>query len=256
MTELEAAHEALLTKKYGKALELYQAATRDDPRNAVAFEGMGRTLFELHRHNEATAICLKALDLDATLPLPHVTLAYIYGRQGDLATFKREALEAQRLGPGLPETLLCYGTVLLAENDVDGAIEVLQKAVQAAPENRNAHYNLSLAWHRKGRMDRYLAEKQVVWQLQRSFLSFAELLLAYGIRYRIAAGAILAGSLVLAIIFNFAYLLLPPLLGATIMVFSGVLLVFWRQWRSGLLMLLYASGMYVLLYAVFAIFFK
>jgi tetratricopeptide (TPR) repeat protein len=256
MTVLEDAHAALLAKKYRRALELYQAAAREDPRNPVVFEGLGRTLFELHRYDEALAECLKALELDATLPLPHVTLSYIYCRQGDLAAFKREALEARRLGPELPETLLCYGTVLLAENDVDDAIEVLQKAIQAAPKNRNAHYNLSLAWYRKGRMDQYLAEKQVVWQLQRSFRSFAELLLAYGIKHRTAAGVILASSLILAIIFNFPYLLLLPLLEATAIVLSGVLLIFWRQWRSGVLMLLYAAGLYILLYVIFAMFFK
>lgn len=253
---LDDARAALLAKQYLEALELYRTAARAEPANPAVFEGMGRALFELHRYEQALAECQKALALDSNLPLPHITAAYIYGRQGNLDASRREALEARRLGPELPEVLLCYGTVLLAEGDLENAVAALERAVELSPQNRNAHYNLSLAWYRKGSIDRYLSEKQAIWRLDRSGRSLLELVLAYGIRHRIAVGSILAGSLILAVVLRKPYLLLLALLEAATVLFSGAILVYWHQWRSGVLMLLYGTGICALAYVIFVMFFR
>jgi len=251
MTLLRDADRALGANEYSKALEMYQLLLKDDPNNPKIYQGMAYSLYELKQFDDALKKCKRALELDLNLSLVHVVLAYIHLRRKELEISKQEALEAFKLDPDLFDVLRCYGTVLLVSKDVDKAVELLQKAVEMKPDDLISHSNLALAYLRKQQFALYFRERKIISKLQPSLTSFGELLLAYLIRYKTFISLLLVILFMISVWFQLKYLLIIPVAGVTLVLILSLFLLHQKQWKRGVVLILYSVGTYFLIYVVY-----
>src|SRR3989475_1527014 len=209
-----------------KSLEYFQQAIEKDPTFALAYSGLadtydllgaadaGGTVSPNEALPKAKAAALKAIELDASLAEPHVSLAhprYYYDR--DWAGAEREFKRAIELNPNYPQAHHWYAIYLLwsgrtneglAEirraqeldplslpinmtvgwllcdgNRADEGIDQLRKTLEMDPAFIVAHHRLGFCYERKGMYDRAIAESQKIFDLGAKSLGTAGLGQAY-----------------------------------------------------------------------------
>jgi len=195
-----------------KALENFQQAIEKDPNFALAYSGLADTYDLLGapdaggtlRPNDvlpkAKAAALKAIELDASLAEPHVSLAHVkYYYDRDWPGAEREFKRAIELNPNYPQAHHWYSIYLLwsgrsneglAEirraqeldplslpinmtlgwclcdaHQMDEGIDQLRKTIEMDPGFVVAHHRLALCYERKGMYDAAIAEFQKICDL-------------------------------------------------------------------------------------------
>src|SRR2546422_4780186 len=209
-----------------KSLEYYQQAIEKDPDFALAYSGVADTYDLLGapdaggmlRPNEtmpkAKIAALKAIEIDASLAEPHVSLAHVaYYYDRDWAVAEREFKRAIELNPnyaqahhwyaiylvwagrtneGLAEIRraqeldplslpinMTVGWLLCDAKRTDEGIDQLRKTLEMDPAFVVAHIRLGLCYERKGMYDAAIAESQKIFDLGAKSLGTAGLGQAY-----------------------------------------------------------------------------
>ena len=127
--KLKDAQEAQRREEFAEALKLYEEIIKVSPQLAEGYAGAAYYLYYLQKYNEALEMSNTALGLNPTLIIPHVIKAYVFDIYEDKEKSRREAKIAYDLDPNSFDALLCYGTMLVFDEQFDNAIEVLEKAV-------------------------------------------------------------------------------------------------------------------------------
>ena len=208
-------------KNVTDAIDLLNGILSRDPNFAPAQAALGRAYFLDYRVSRAQgeldrarAACDRAVELDATLVRPHVTLASIEAAAGHTDLAMQEANQALHLDPRSADAWGAQSTVLDAEGRTDDAIAAAQKAadldpgywgwpvmlgnyfynegklheardqyLQAAsnsPDNANVLVNLGLVASQLGQYAEAQRNLEKSVQTQPSFLAYATLAEVYG----------------------------------------------------------------------------
>lgn len=72
------ANNLLEQKKYREATQAFLDILQQDPSSGQAYQGMAQCYYRLKNYEAASSSSMKAIELDQTLVIPHVILAYIY----------------------------------------------------------------------------------------------------------------------------------------------------------------------------------
>ena len=196
-----------------KSVECYEQAIQQDPNFALAYSGLADTyallggpeaggdMPPIEALPKAKAAALKAIQLDASLAEPHVSLGHVsYFYDRNWAASEREYKRAIELNPNYavahhwyaiflstvpsrmsealaeirraleldPTSLIInswYGRILAVAGQLDQAIEQLKKTVELDPNFNLAHYRLGQAYAEKGMYTESIDEFNVVLNL-------------------------------------------------------------------------------------------
>lgn len=91
----------------------------------------------------------------------HVNLGHAYYSNGEYVAAARQFEEAHALEPDNPKVLLNQAAAKSALDQLDEAIDLLIEALNIDPEFRDCHYNLAIAYWRKGRRPEAMAELEM-----------------------------------------------------------------------------------------------
>lgn len=90
-----------------------------------------------------------------------VNLGAAYFTLGDYAAAAEQFERARRHGGDRPRVLLNLAAARSALGDLDGAIDLLLRILELDPQYRDCHYNLGIAYWRKGRIPEAMAELEM-----------------------------------------------------------------------------------------------
>jgi tetratricopeptide (TPR) repeat protein len=131
--------------------------------NFIAFDGLGRALYNQGRLDEAVYYCLKSLEIRPRyeIALDHLgdTLARL--EAADAATDNPRA-PTRRTGTDYANAHNTLGLGLAMNGKLDDAIPHFRKALLYDPDNMNAHNNLGHALALQGRLDEAIGQCEQV----------------------------------------------------------------------------------------------
>ncbi len=143
---MKSANFALQQYKYEQALAIFQQILMDNPKDALACQGISQALYGLKRYKEAIQVSLQSLELNTNLAVPHTVLAYSYYSLGEKDKGKNEAELALAIDPTSADALCCMGIFSLLDKKENDAQKYLEEAVKIKPEHYLAQYNLAVAY--------------------------------------------------------------------------------------------------------------
>jgi tetratricopeptide (TPR) repeat protein len=136
-----------------KAVEQYRAAIGYNARYYPAFLGLGRTLLDAQRLDEAEQALSSLIQLDVTTPRPpqnavdytadcqaHYFLGNVWLARADLTKTKSEYQQALRDIPNYGDALYGMGVVLLQEGNPDGALPRFDQVIRENPASYAGAY--------------------------------------------------------------------------------------------------------------------
>lgn len=153
-TSFSMAEELRGGKHYEESIKWYQNTIDADPAFALAYAGMGDSLYRLGRHEEAVSSMKKVFELMPDFPLAP-TLHYLIGEAlGELGRYE-EAEEyyenALRLGPDFSEALNSLAGLLFAQGRYEESLERYRRLERIEPENAAVHSQIGVALFKSGR---------------------------------------------------------------------------------------------------------
>lgn len=199
-----------MSEDYPKALAAYLELIDNDPQNAYWWQGAAECYYATQNYDRTSFACLKAVELDAKLAIPHVLLAFVYFKMNKTKESMAEAEIAYTLAPSSERVLDCYGTILLATDKVDEAIPFLSRALSINAKLISARNNLALAYRRKGNNKQYLKEMMLVYRQRPSLTNLLRLWSAFQQRYAWLLTGLTIACIIAAYIFRISLLLLLP----------------------------------------------
>ena len=156
-SELSKGIKYYFAEEYDKALPLFQAATKNDPTNAIAWYGLGSCLDQLGRYDDAIAAYKQAISIDPDDAYAHYGLGYAYGELGRnddaIAAYK----QAIRIDPDLAPAHYNLGVAYSKLGRNDDAIAAYKQAIRIDPDYALAHYGLGRIFGELGRNDDQIA---------------------------------------------------------------------------------------------------
>jgi len=128
-------------------LEIAQAETQSDPKNAYAWFNLGSNLTYFERYIEAT----EAYDQARALGLPQRMLRYQFGpfisyfHTGQIDELVTLTEYAMKVTPSAEEALLWHGWAMYRKGKISEAIENFEQALAKNPLYQDAEYALNFA---------------------------------------------------------------------------------------------------------------
>ncbi len=110
---------------------------------------------------EAIAVFSALVKDDPDYVSARVNLGNAYYSHGEYVAAVRQFEEAHAREPENPKILLNYAAAKSALDQLDDAIDLLTEALNVDPEFRAVHYNLAIAYWRKGREPEAMAELEM-----------------------------------------------------------------------------------------------
>ena len=143
-----------------KAVLILNDLIQEDPLNTDAYETIGKIYFEHARFEEAERYFLQLTDIDPLHPRVHQLLGLLYSEQGKWDEAIMELEEAVEIEPS-DETMRELGWTLNMVGDKDGAITVLEEALDMNPLNIQARIDLGTIYMDQKDYERAIA----VWKI-------------------------------------------------------------------------------------------
>ncbi len=131
----------------------------------------GNVLYDQGKYEEAAKAYLQAIEVDPNWYSPHYELGQTYGQLKRSADAVRELELALKLNP---DCSLCYqalGNIADDNGNSDQAIGFYKKAIGAAPEDGQPHFNLAIAYLRLNRVDDSISELREAERLSPKYAS-------------------------------------------------------------------------------------
>ena len=146
-------------KLYEESLKWYRDAVNADPAFALAYAGMGDSLYQLDRYAEAVLSLERALELGPRLPIVP-TLHYMTGEALSELGRHQEAEQhyesALRAWPNFKEALNSLARLLLDQEHYEDALERYRALERIEPENADIHLQIGVALFKAGRVEEAL----------------------------------------------------------------------------------------------------
>src|SRR5262245_12799040 len=146
------------TRHWRDSASLFERALEVSPDNYMAHFGLGLTLSNEGKIDEAIGEYRTALRLRPDDARTHGNLALLLTGQGKLEEAHAHAQEAVRLDPGYPDAHSNLGVVLDAEGRTEEAIQEYREALAIDSDDPQVRNNLGSALARLGRMDEAILE--------------------------------------------------------------------------------------------------
>jgi len=137
---------------YRRALAEYQAAEELDPDDVRLQCNIAAVLASLGRYREAEAKLMQALATDPQNPDARENLGLVYFKKGLYAEAAVELRRAAELEAERASAFFYLGEALNHLNDIDAAMEALQRSVEIKPAPR-AYYTMGILYDRMKRPD-------------------------------------------------------------------------------------------------------
>lgn len=140
----------------------YERAVRDltkslklRPDNVIAYCNRGEALKGLGRKEEALADFNKVLSIDPGFALGYVGRGYLSLQDGHFDAALKDFDKALELEPNNPHALSYKATVLSEKSEIGDALEALNGAIAADPDNSSSAYtDRGEIWLKKGQYDK------------------------------------------------------------------------------------------------------
>jgi eukaryotic-like serine/threonine-protein kinase len=120
----------------------FEEVLKTDPKFALAEAGLGQAYFLQYRNNGdaklldmAKQASARALQLDANLALPYVTMALIAARQGHTELAMQQVQKAIALDPHSAEAYGALAEVYETDGRTNDALTAVQRAIDLAPDD-------------------------------------------------------------------------------------------------------------------------
>jgi tetratricopeptide (TPR) repeat protein len=120
---------------------------------AIGYNNLSNAYYKQGRVKEATAMALKAVELEPDHCAIHYNLGNLYAGQGRFDSADQHFKEALRLCPNYAEVNTNYGQLLAEQGNIEAGIEFFRRAVDLNPAISRAHLNLGVALAKQGRLD-------------------------------------------------------------------------------------------------------
>jgi tetratricopeptide (TPR) repeat protein len=157
--------------QFSEAIAEYKKAIDKNPHALDLHYRLGRALLLASHDASAFDQARKEFEHELTLNPSDAAAQY---QVGQILIAQQKPAEAEprferaiELNAAFPEALVALARIRLQEKNVDSAIGLLQRAVEAAPKMESAHYTLMLAYRDTGRTEEARREKSILDQLQR-----------------------------------------------------------------------------------------
>ena len=139
---------------YSDADAWFTKVTDWSPQDVLGWYYRGRAEYKLEKFANALTAFQKALALDPQNPRIVDNLGLTFEMLGDTAKAKAAFLSAIQMETSKPTgyslPFLNLGTLLLDNNDLDGGMPLIERAVAMSPANPKAHEALARAYQQKG----------------------------------------------------------------------------------------------------------
>lgn len=146
---LDVANKAYHNNNFMEALAEYEQEIMNRPENILAYDGAARCLANLNKFTDSIAMCQRLLELDPTNIKAHIILAEVYQVMNQIPKSRSEIQLAYTIAPADGEVLTSYGSLLLRDNKIDEARDMLEEAIQRNPSIYIAHNNLFFIYAKK-----------------------------------------------------------------------------------------------------------
>ncbi len=147
-------------KRYEESLKWYRDALGADTGFALAYAGMGDSLYRLGRYEEAASSMKRVFELLPDFPLAP-TLHYLIGQSlrelGRYDEAEEHYESALRIGPGFKEAINGLAELLLVQERYGEALDRYRVLARIEPENAAAHSRIGIALLKTGRAKEALA---------------------------------------------------------------------------------------------------
>ena len=165
---------------FNKSIEYYEQAISLDPQFGLAYSGLSDTYGALWYFNfltaqealpKATAMALKAIEIDERLAEAHLSLAnakFFY--EWDWDAGEREYKRAIELNPSYANAHHMYAFYLVARGQIDEAIDEIKRAQELDPLSVIISGAMSMPFYYKRQYDRAIKETLKSLELDPNFL--------------------------------------------------------------------------------------
>lgn len=141
---LDDCKEKLKSEDWESVIELCEQIVADDPQNSRAFCNLGRAYFNMGKQEEGHRHAMQAVTLDENMAEAYITIAMYYAfAQKDYDKGLDFIQKALLVEPQLSRVYLSIGTICLAQNRHDEAIQNFDLCLKLDSQN-------SEAWNNKG----------------------------------------------------------------------------------------------------------
>ena len=120
----------------------FQGVLKADPNFALAEAGLGQAYFLQYRNSgdaklldRAKQASAKALQLDANLALPYITMARMAAMQGQISVAEQQVQKAIALDPHSAEAYGALSEIYQTDGRMNDALAAVQRAIDLAPDD-------------------------------------------------------------------------------------------------------------------------
>jgi choline-sulfatase len=142
------------TGRLDAAIEVLERASRNREPDAEVLATLGGYLQEANQLQRSASVLEAAVKLNASEVDAHEKLAVTYTRLRRFADAEREFRFVLSVDPSSPMTYNNMGSMFLAQNRTEDAIDALSRAVALDPGLANAHNGLGVAYAKSGDLRR------------------------------------------------------------------------------------------------------
>lgn len=128
-----------------------QEIVKREPNNAQAHAALAEALIRAQDLGSAACAAERALELDPTLPVPHVILGRFSMENERFDEAENQLHRAITLDPDLAVAYTEYGRLYMKQQRYADAVDRFEQAVELAPHLSDMHLNLASAYIEDGR---------------------------------------------------------------------------------------------------------
>lgn len=136
-------------KEYDNAIRCFEEVLNENPNDVLVFNHIGAIHAERGNHEKAVAAYLRGLKIDQNHPILNLNIAKSYEKLHRKANAIQSYEAALRAKPGMLEAVEGYSNLLIRENKIREAYEVVNNAVRLNPENIDMRVKLGKVYEKQ-----------------------------------------------------------------------------------------------------------
>jgi tetratricopeptide (TPR) repeat protein len=146
-----------------KALELFKEAIEQDPKNVMAWNGLGSCQIGLNRPDAAIDAYKQAIKINPDDDAMHYVLGNYYSKLGRHMEAIESYKEVVRIKPDFESAHFKLGVLYAQLGQLDEGKNAFEKVIRLNPDSAPAHFNVGLAYIKLGQyQDAIKAHKEVL----------------------------------------------------------------------------------------------
>ena len=146
-----------------KALELFKEAIEQDPKNVMAWNGLGSCQIGLNKPDAAINAYKQAIKINPDDDAMHYVLGNYYSKLGRHMEAIESYKEVVRIKPDFESAHFKLGMLYAELGQLDEGKNAFEKVIRLNPDSAPAHFNIGLAYTKLGQyQDAIKAHKEVL----------------------------------------------------------------------------------------------